>query len=166
MTVLAEPQQAGEVADVGIARVELARLVAAHELLDGKARTALDLMLEERAILALIEHDDGGSGFCVIFGHGIGTAVVLFPIVKRQSEAIALGYVATRVLESTIIVVGLISLLSVVTLREDLAGAAGADAAALTTAGQSLVAIHDWTFLFGPAFCAARGSGMACCSAT
>ena len=91
---------------------------------------------------------------------GIGTAVVLFPIVKRQSEAIALGYVATRVLESTIIVVGLISLLSVVTLRADLAGAARADGAALTTAGQSLVAIHDWTFLFGPAFCAGLGNGL------
>ena len=90
----------------------------------------------------------------------IATAVVLFPIVKRQSEALAIGYVATRVLESTIIVVGLISLLAVVTLREDLAGAAGADAAALTTAGQSLVAIHDWTFLFGPAFCAGLGNGL------
>jgi hypothetical protein len=43
----------------------------------------------------------------------IGTAVVLWPIVKRQSETLALGYVASRVVESTIIVVGLISLLSV-----------------------------------------------------
>src|ERR687893_2533205 len=82
----------------------------------------------------------------------IGTAVVLWPIVRRQSETLALSYVASRVVESTIIVVGLISLLSVVTLREDFTGA-GADAGSLTVAGQSLVAIHDWTFLLGPGFC-------------
>jgi hypothetical protein len=80
----------------------------------------------------------------------IGTAVTVFPIVKRQNEGFALGYVAARVLESTVIVVGIISLLSVVTLRQDLAGAAGADAALLVAAGKSLVAVHDWTFLLGP----------------
>jgi Domain of unknown function (DUF4386) len=82
----------------------------------------------------------------------VGTAVVLWPIVKRQSETLALSYVASRVVESTIIAVGLISLMSVVTLREDLAGA-GADAGSLSIAGESLVAIHDWTFLLGPGFC-------------
>ncbi len=80
----------------------------------------------------------------------IGTAVTLFPIVKRQNEGFALGYVAARVVESTIIVVGIISVLSVVTLRQDFAGAAGADAASLLTVGKSLVAVHDWTFLLGP----------------
>jgi hypothetical protein len=80
----------------------------------------------------------------------IGTAVMLFPILKRQNEGFALGYVAARVLESTVIVVGIISLLSVVTLRQDLAGAAGADAASLVTVSKSLVAVHDWTFLLGP----------------
>jgi Domain of unknown function (DUF4386) len=80
----------------------------------------------------------------------IGTAVTLFPILKRQHEGVALGYVAARVLESTVIVVGIISLLSVVTLRQDLAGAAGTDAASLVTVGRSLVAVHDWTFLLGP----------------
>jgi hypothetical protein len=80
----------------------------------------------------------------------IGTAVTLFPILKRQHEGVALGYVAARVFESTVIVVGIISLLSVVTLRQDLAGAAGADAASLVTVGRSLVAVHDWTFLLGP----------------
>jgi hypothetical protein len=82
----------------------------------------------------------------------IGTAVTLFPIVKRQSEGIALGYVAGRLLEATVIVVGIISLLSVVTLRQGAARAAGVDAATLVTVGKSLVAIHEWTFLFGPNF--------------
>src|SRR3954464_13931174 len=72
----------------------------------------------------------------------IGTAVVLWPIVRRQSETLALSYVASRVVDSIIIVVGLISLLSILTLREDFAGA-GADAGSLTVAGKSLVVIHD-----------------------
>ncbi len=80
----------------------------------------------------------------------IGTAVTLFPIVKRQNESIALGYVAGRVLEAVVIVVGIISILSVVTLRQDFAGATGANAASLLVAGKSLVVIHNWTFLFGP----------------
>ena len=82
----------------------------------------------------------------------IGTAVVIWPYVRRQNETLALGYVASRVVESTVIVVGLISLLAVVTLRDDLAGA-GADAASLSVAGRSLVAVHDATFLLGPGFC-------------
>lgn len=80
----------------------------------------------------------------------IGTSVTLFPIVKRQNEGIALGYVAGRVVEGVVIAVGIISLLSVVRLRQEFAGVTGADAASLVTVGKSLVAIHDWTFLFGP----------------
>ena len=90
----------------------------------------------------------------------IGTAVTLFPVLKRQSESVALGYVATRIVESTVIVIGLISLLSVVTMRQDLAGAAGAHADSLTDVGRALVAVHDWTFLLGPAFCAGFGNGL------
>jgi hypothetical protein len=89
----------------------------------------------------------------------IATAVVLFPILRRVNEAVALGYVALRIVESTIIVVGLISLMSVVTLREDFAGA-GVDSDSLNIAGQSLVALHDWTFLLGPQFCAGFGNGI------
>ena len=90
----------------------------------------------------------------------IGTAVALFPIVKRQNEALALGYVAVRVLEATIIVVGIASLIAVVALRQDLAGAAGADTASLVAVGKSLVAIHDATFLLGPGLLAGLGNGM------
>jgi hypothetical protein len=80
----------------------------------------------------------------------IGTAVTPFPVVRRQNEGIALGYVAGRVVEAVVIVVGIISLLSVVTLRQDLAGAAGTNAASLVALGKALVAVHNWTFLFGP----------------
>lgn len=80
----------------------------------------------------------------------IGTAVVLYPVARRQSETAALGFVSARLLEAAVIVVGAVSLLAVVTLRQDLAASAGADAAALLVTGSALVAIHDWTFLLGP----------------
>ena len=86
---------------------------------------------------------------------GVGTAVALFPVVKRQNEALALGFVTTRMLEAAVIMIGVVSLLAVVTLRRDLAGATGAEAATLVTTGKSLVAVRDWTFLFGPTLMAA-----------
>jgi Domain of unknown function (DUF4386) len=80
----------------------------------------------------------------------IGTAVVLFPVVKRQNEAAALGFVTARVMEAAIIVVGVVSLLAIVTLRQNLAGEASTDDESLFAIGQSLVAIRDWTFTLGP----------------
>jgi hypothetical protein len=80
----------------------------------------------------------------------VGTAVVLFPVVRRQNEALALGFVTSRLLEAAVILIGVVSLLGVVTLRQDLAGATGTDAATLVTTGQALVAVRDWTFLLGP----------------
>jgi hypothetical protein len=82
----------------------------------------------------------------------IGTAVTLFPVVKRQTEAVALGFVTARVFEAAVIVIGVVSLLSVVTLRQNLAGQAGTDDGSLVAIGQSLVAVRDWTFLLGPGF--------------
>jgi hypothetical protein len=90
---------------------------------------------------------------------GIGTAVALYPVLRRHSEGLALGYVTVRVVESALIAVGIVSLLAVMTLRSDLAGG-GADRASLILTGRSLVAVHDATFLLGPAFCAAIGNGL------
>ncbi len=77
----------------------------------------------------------------------IGTAVVLFPVAKRQSETAALGFVTARVLEAGLIIVGVVSVLSIVTLRQEVAGTDGADPASLVTAGQAAVAAYDWAFL-------------------
>ena len=80
---------------------------------------------------------------------GIGTAVVLYPVAKRQSETAAIGFVTTRVLEAGLIIVGVVSMLTLVTLRHDVAGTAGADPAALVTTGQAHLATYDWAFLLG-----------------
>ncbi len=89
----------------------------------------------------------------------IATAVVFFPVLKRVNEAAALGYVALRTIESALILTGVVSLLSVLTLRHDLSGT-GTDPASLVLSGQTLVAVHDWTFLLGPQFCAGFGNGL------
>src|SRR5919199_1849136 len=111
----------------------------------------------------------GGSGdTSVAFGAllelllivaNIGTAVVPYPIFRRQNEILALGYVTARIVECTFILVGLLSLLTVVTLRQEEA-AAGADAASLLAVGKTLVALHDWTFLLGPGFVVGVGNGL------
>jgi uncharacterized protein DUF4386 len=87
----------------------------------------------------------------------IGTALALFPVLRRRNEGLALGYVTARLVECGFIAVGLISLLSVVTLRQD---APAADSQSLVAIGQSLVAIHDWTFVLGPGFVVGIGNGL------
>jgi hypothetical protein len=81
----------------------------------------------------------------------IGTIVVLYPVVKRYGESVALGAVCGRLLEATMIAVGMLSVLAMVTLRQD-GPAAGTDNSSLVAVGQALVAVHDWTFLVGPSF--------------
>jgi hypothetical protein len=87
----------------------------------------------------------------------VGTAVVLFPILKRQHEGLALGWVAERLVECTFIAVGIVSYLAVVSLRHK---GAGADAGSLVTTGKSLVAIRNWTFVLGPGFMDGIGTGL------
>ena len=93
---------------------------------------------------------------------GIGSAVALFPVLKRQKESLALGFVTSRLLEAAVIMIGVVSLLAVVTLQQDVAGTPGTDPATLTTVGQALVAVRDWTFLFGPGMMAAVNAILLC----
>jgi len=85
----------------------------------------------------------GGVLEMIVALAGIGTAVALYPVVKRQNEGVALGFVGARTLEAATIFVGVASLLGVVTLRQ-----AGAGAGALVT-GQALVGAYDAMFLIG-----------------
>jgi hypothetical protein len=77
----------------------------------------------------------------------IGTAVALFSVVKRQHEGLAIGFVASRLIEAAILALGPVAMLAIVTLRET--AAAGADPKALVAAGQSLVALRNWSFAVG-----------------
>jgi hypothetical protein len=81
---------------------------------------------------------------------GVVTAVALHPVARRASERAALGFVTTRLIEACMIFVGVLAILTVLTLRQDVAGTAGADTGSLVTTGRALVAVHDWTFLLGP----------------
>ena len=90
----------------------------------------------------------------------IATAVVLYPLVKRQSETVSLGYVTARIMESVFIAIGLISIISVVDVNDALARATGAEATALAAQGNSLVSIYDWAFLFGPGLVVGFGNGL------
>ena len=87
----------------------------------------------------------------------IGTALALFPILRRQNESLALGYVAARIIECVFIAVGILSLLTVMTLRSE---AVDAETGSLLAIGETLVAIHDWTFLLGPGFVVGVGNGL------
>jgi hypothetical protein len=86
----------------------------------------------------------------------IATALVVFPILKRQNEILSLGYVAARIMECVFIAVGILAVLAIVTLRHD----AGADAASLGGLAESLAAIKDWTFLLGPGVTVGIGNGL------
>ena len=87
----------------------------------------------------------------------VGTAVVLFPVARRHSEVLALSWVASRIIESAAIMVGIVAVMATLTLRSDLAGA---DGESLSVAGDTLLAIKDWSFVMGPGFCVAVGNGM------
>lgn len=116
--------------------------------------------------LAMYSHVKGDRNFilgtggqnAVLFGcllevivalAGIGTAVTLYPVIKRQNESAALGFVTLRVLEAAMIFTGVLSLVSIVTLRQTAAGSSPADAAALVTTGASHVATYKTTMLLG-----------------
>jgi hypothetical protein len=90
----------------------------------------------------------------------VGTAVVLFPILKRQNEGLALGYVGARLVECTFIAIGILSLLAIVMLRQDFAGIGGGDAGSFVTVGRSLLAIYNLAFQLGPGFIVGVGNGL------
>ena len=82
----------------------------------------------------------------------VGTAVVLYPIVRRQNEILSIGYVTARVMECVFIAAGILFVLGIVSLRQD-----DPNASALAV---SLAALKDWTFLLGPGFIVGWGNGL------
>jgi len=106
---------------------------------------------------------NGGSDNRIFFGAllellliiaNIGTAIVIYPIVKRQNHILALSYVAARIMECVFILVGILAVLSIVTLSQQ---DAGGDEGAIA---YTLAALKDWTFILGPGFVVGWGNGL------
>jgi hypothetical protein len=84
----------------------------------------------------------------------VGTAVVPYSIHKRHHEAGAVGYVTARVVECIFIAIGIVSILAIVTLRQD------APSGATAALGQGLEAVYEWSFGIGPGFFVGVGNGL------
>ena len=95
-----------------------------------------------------------------VIAFNIATAVVLYPLVKRQSATLGLGYVAARIMESVFIAIGIISIIAVVDVNDAWTAARGAEAAALEAQGNTLVSLYDWAFQFGPGLVVGFGNGL------
>jgi Domain of unknown function (DUF4386) len=80
----------------------------------------------------------------------IGTAITLFPILKKYNESMAIGTVCFRLLEATIVIIGIMSLLAIVTLNHEFLKEANPNTSTYLVAGKLLLDIHNWTFLYGP----------------
>jgi len=84
----------------------------------------------------------------------IGTAVVIVPIMRRQFEDLAIGYVTVRIMECTFILVGILAMLGLATLQQQAAGPNEG------TIAYTLAAIKDWTFILGPGWMVGWGNGL------
>lgn len=105
----------------------------------------------------------GGSDNRIFFGAllellliiaNIGTAVVVYPILKRENHILSLAYVTARIMECVFILVGILAVLSIVTLSQE---NAGGDEGAIA---YTLAALKDWTFILGPGFVVGWGNGL------
>lgn len=88
----------------------------------------------------------------------IATAVIIYPLFRKVSGSISLGYVASRTVESVMIITGVISLMSIMTFRAGLIE--GIDSESLHLMSRMFIVFHDWTFLLGPQFCSGFGTGI------
>jgi hypothetical protein len=117
----------------------------------GPVKTDADYIISAGSDTAILV---GGFLEVVVALAGIGTALALFSVVKRQQEGFALGFVTSRVFEAAMIGLGVVSLLGIVALRQP--GATGVEATSLTTVGSALVAGYNGATLLGqslmPAF--------------
>ena len=90
----------------------------------------------------------------------IGSAVALYPVLRRRFPVLSLSFVAARIMESVFIAVGILAVVTLVTLRQDYSAAAGVDASALAAVGHALVTLQEWTFNLGPGFVVGVGNGI------
>ncbi|HQW03225.1 MAG TPA: DUF4386 domain-containing protein [Saprospiraceae bacterium] len=80
----------------------------------------------------------------------IGTPIALFPVLRKYNQSLAIATVSFRLLEATMIIVGILSLLTIVTLSHEFTNEINPDTTSYLLAGKSLLAFQNWTFAFGP----------------
>ena len=85
---------------------------------------------------------------------------MIYPLVKRLSATLALGYITARIMESVFIAIGLVAIVAVVDVNDAWLGSSGAAATALEASGNTLVSIYDWAFQFGPGLVVGFGNGL------
>jgi Domain of unknown function (DUF4386) len=90
----------------------------------------------------------------------IGTAVALYPVLRRRFPVLSLGFVTARVMESVFIAVGILAVVTLVTMRQDFAGASASGTTALVATSHALVTLQEWTFNLGPGFVVGVGNGL------
>lgn len=99
----------------------------------------------------------GALSEMVLIAANIGTALALYPVMRRHSRTLSLAYLAARLTESGFIAMGIVALLALNTLRLT---SGAAEPEALMVVGQALVALHDWTFRLGPGVVVGVGNGL------
>jgi hypothetical protein len=99
----------------------------------------------------------GAVSEAILIIANIGTATAVYTVIKRQHPNLAISFVAARIMESVFIGVGILSVLTVVTLRQDYAGSGDSG---LTAVGNAFVALQEWTFCLGPGFVVGVGNGL------
>src|SRR4051794_37309019 len=90
----------------------------------------------------------------------IGTAVAIYPVLRRRFPVLSLSFVAARIMESVFIAVGILAVVTLVTMRQDFSGAATGDSTALVATSHALVTLQEWTFNLGPGFVVGVGNGL------
>ena len=102
----------------------------------------------------------GAFAECILIIANIGTATALYTVVKHRYPNLGLSFIAARIMESVFIGVGILAVLTVVTLRQDYAAADEQSAAGLAAVGDAFVAMQEWTFNLGPGVVVGVGNGM------
>jgi hypothetical protein len=102
----------------------------------------------------------GAFAECVLIVANIGTATAIYSVIKKRHPHLALSFVAARIMESVFIGVGILAVLTVVTMRQDYAGADAGSAATLDVVGDAFLTMQQWTFNLGPAFVVGVGNGL------
>ena len=102
----------------------------------------------------------GAFSEAILIIANIGTATAMYTVIKHRYPNLGLSFIAARIMESVFIGVGILSVLTVVTLRQDYAGTDSASAAGLSVVGDAFLTLQQWTFNLGPAFVVGVGNGL------